>query len=425
MDQAVRVVRGWFGDGLVRNTAIYWTASVVVSFVNYLYYPVLGRLMQPADFGEVQTIISIFTQVAVFLQVLSLVGISIITKYSSETKRRQVTDELSRLALMLSLVVFALTILCTPLLVAFFHFSSALPFLVMAAAILISVPLSFANSYLQGHKRFWTLSAGNLMGSVVKLVGAVLFVSLGLRTFGAVGALVCAQLVALTYALWMGTGLRRFVSTNLKPRMPDIGLIRPEIAFAGIVLVTSITTNLMLSFDILVVKHYFSPVQAGLYTGISIVSNIIYFVMAPMAATMIPNISPSKGTVENQKFLRKSLLISLMVGGGVTLVFLLVPHLVVGILLGTKFSAYAGYLRGLSLALLMMSVVNLLVYYHIGLRNYLVAPVVGAGLVSTLWLLMRLHATMGAVVNDLVIGSLVTLVLLGSMTIWYRREAMA
>ncbi len=51
----------------LRHNAIFWSASLFVSFLNYLYYPVLGRLLDPTSFGETQTIISIFTQVDRFL----------------------------------------------------------------------------------------------------------------------------------------------------------------------------------------------------------------------------------------------------------------------------------------------------------------------------------------------------------------------
>jgi O-antigen/teichoic acid export membrane protein len=62
----------------LKNNAVFWITSLIVSFVNYLYYPILGRLMRPADFGETQTIISIFTQTAVFFQVIGLISIGII-----------------------------------------------------------------------------------------------------------------------------------------------------------------------------------------------------------------------------------------------------------------------------------------------------------------------------------------------------------
>lgn len=410
-------------DPLVRNTAIYWVASLVVSAINYLYYPILGRIMHPANFGEVQTIISIFTQAAVFIQVLSLVGIGIIARYKTDSERKAVSDELSRLALWLSLVILGLTVMFSVPLARFFQFSSISPFLFLAGALVISVPLSFANSYLQGHERFWALSIGNLMGSVAKIGFSVAFIAMGFATDGAIGGLVCAQILGLIYALRVGRGVKEFVKAHLAVRLPRFDLIGSELGFAGIVLVTSFATNLMLSFDILVVKHYFPPTQAGYYAGISTISNIIFFLTTPMAGALIPALRPDGPSKRNRALLRRSLWLVLAIGGCATLIFIIAPTFVVTALLGARFGAYAIYLRGLSLALFMMSIVNLLVYYQIGLRNYLIAPIVGAGLIATLALLASSHATMGMVVVDLVYGAAISLALLVGLTVFSRREA--
>lgn len=417
VDKAMRIINGWFGDSLVKNTAIFWLASLGVSFINYLYYPVLGRVMKPADFGEVQTVISIYTQTAVFFQVLALVGIGVIAKYAQADERQRVLDELSRLALTCSALVFVLTVLFAAPLAHFFHFYSVAPFLALAAALVVSVPLSFANSYLQGHKRFMVLSAGNLMAAVAKLALGVLFVWLGLATFGAIGGLVCAQLLGLAYALKMGEGIRHFVAANLRARKPELSLLRPELPYAGMVLVTSLATNLMLSFDILVIKHYFAPEQAGLYSGISIISNIVFFLTSPIAGALVPSIRPAQPAAANRRLLLRSLGLSLVVGGAATLLFTGLPNLVVGLLLGSRFVPYAMYLPGLAVALFFMSLVNLIVYYHIGMRNYWIAPAIALGLVITLGAIAGSHASMGAVVTDLVFGGAATLGIVGVLTV--------
>ncbi len=403
----------------MRHNAIFWAASLGVSFLNYLYYPILGRLLDPAAFGETQTIISFFTQAGAFFQVLGLVSVGIITKYPDEKLRDKLTNEISRLALTLSLLFFGLTIVFSPLLKHFFHFGSIGPFLLLGLSLLVNVPLSFANAYLQGNNRFKALSAVNILGAVSKLTLSISLVLIGLKTLGAIGGLIIAQLIGLMYSLKMGKGLRHFVAAHLHVQRPNLALLKPELPYALMVLATSLTTNLLLSFDILVVKHYFSPVQAGLYTGISIISNIIYYITGPFAAVMIPSIKPSQTAAENYRTLRRSLLITAGVGGAVLAVFLLVPHLVVLLLLGHKYALYANYLRGLAFSMFALSIANLLIYYHIGLRHFLVAPTVLVGLVTTLVLLARAHATMGMVVRDLVIGALVLLILLAALLLRY------
>src|SRR5579884_2077181 len=104
-----------------RHNALYWSASLGVSVLNYLYYPVLGRLLDPVAFGETQTIISFYTQISTFFVVLGLVSVGIITKYGNERKRDQLTNELSRLALFLAVLLLIMSLAGAPLLKQFFH----------------------------------------------------------------------------------------------------------------------------------------------------------------------------------------------------------------------------------------------------------------------------------------------------------------
>lgn len=411
-------------SSFLRNNSIFWFASLIVAFINYVYYPVLGRFMRPTDFGEVQAIVSIFTQMSIFFQVIGLINIGMISKYSDEEQRTERTDEISRLALYISVFLLLGVAIFAPELKGFFRFETMFPFFALACSLLISVPLAFSNSFLQGNKRFWTLATSNLILSVGRIVFAVLFVIIGLKTLGAIGGLLISQILALIYSLRKGKGIKQFIVNHLQIKKPDYSLIRGELPYVCMVFMTSLTTNLLLSLDILVVKHYFPPKEAGYYTGISIVANIVYFVTGPIAGVLISFISTTKPEKENLSYLKRSLLLLLPLGMTVTLLFSLVSHFVVMVLLGAKFAAYAQYLGGLTVALFMLSVSNLFIYYHIGLRHYFIAPTVTAGLIFSAILLQLRHGTMSFVVQDLEIGSLCILmsILILSMFYHFRRS---
>jgi O-antigen/teichoic acid export membrane protein len=404
----------------LKNSAIFWSASLGVAFVNYLYYPVLGRVMQPVDYGEVQTIISIFNQISVFFQVLGLIGVGIIIRYPDEEIRTKINNEISRLAIAMSVLLLVAIAVLSPELKNFFHFQSISPFLGLSLSLLISVPLAFSNSYLQGHKRFWTLATSNFLASIGRIIFGVLFILAGFRSLGAVGGILCAQIIALAYSLKKGKGIRHFVANNLHLRKPQFDLVRPELPFIITVFFTSLTTNLLLSLDILFVKHYFSPREAGFYTGISIIANIVYFVTGSLASVLMPSISPLLSNRENFAFLKRSMQLLVLCGGLTTVIFVAVPHLIVTILLGAKFAAYAPYLAGLSIALFALSISNLLIYYHIGLRHYLIGPLVALGLVATVVLLQYRHPTMGSVVGDLEISAFAILAAILGLSLFYR-----
>jgi hypothetical protein len=109
-------------------------------------------------------------------------------------------------------------------------------------------------------------------------------------------------------------------------------------------------------------------------------------------------------------------------GGLITLLFIAEPHIVVVLLLGSKFAAYSQYLRGLSIALFLLSIANLFIYYHIGRRHYLIAPAVAVGLIGTVFLLQYRHGTMGAVVGDLEESASLILLLVLGLSLRYNKR---
>ena len=60
-------------------------------------------------------------------------------------------------------------VLAAPWLKSFLHFTSAAPFIILAFAVLLGVPLTFSNAYLQGMKRFGALAWSNIVAAATKL----------------------------------------------------------------------------------------------------------------------------------------------------------------------------------------------------------------------------------------------------------------
>ena len=255
-----RLIRQIRNSEFLRHNAILFMGSGAVSVLNYLYYPVLGRLLEPAGFGEVQTLVTLFTQIAIFLSVLGMLTVNIVANASgsSEEKQAQLTImELEKLALLISCIGLVVAVVGGPLLQNFFNFSSALPFIVLAIAITVSIPATFRTSYLRGKQLFGQNSIEGFLASGAKLALSALLVLAGFGTTGAIAGLVFAQLIAFAYA---GAKARQAGFTqSLRQdfwRFPDMRLLLPELKFSLLVLVSSLTiTALCLWFIDLLLRR--------------------------------------------------------------------------------------------------------------------------------------------------------------------------
>jgi O-antigen/teichoic acid export membrane protein len=400
----------------IRHNVILFAGSLGMGLLNYLYYPVLGRLLHPGSFGEVQVLASLFAQVTIFLSVLGLITVNIIANYEDERQRNQVILELERLAAFVGVGLLAVALLSSALLKNFFHFNSTWPFPVLALAVLVSVPLTFRTAYLRGLKHFGLVSMLGIIGSAADLILAVAFVLAGLGTTGAILGLVAGQAVAFGFATVQAR--RRGFSESWRAsmmRLPDLKLIRPELKYALLVLICSLSMTGMYSIDTIVVKHYFDAHTAGLYAGISTVARIVFFLTGSISGVLLPAIKLHHQPRENRQTLRKSVVLMVLIGGATLLGFALMPRLIIHILMGSKYLPLAFLLPRLSLVLFTISLLNLFMLYFMALRRYGIALVVIMGLAITYGLLRAHHQTLEAVINSLLYGSLA---MMGLLVIW-------
>jgi len=392
----------------VRHNAIYFVGSLTIGALNYLYYPIVGRLLEPSAFGEVQTLVSLFLQVGIFMTVLGLLTINIIANYKDVSRRNRVIAELEKLALIIGVVFVGLTIVGHVRLQTYFHFESSLPFIVLALAILATIPYAFRSGFLVGKKLFGLNAWAGISGAGSKLVFSLVLVALGLGTAGALGGILVAQLLMFLVTAHFAKRHGFHEALGSKLRLPDMSLIRPELRYALLVLVGSLAITVLYSVDIVVVKHHFDAHTAGLYAGVATAARILFFLTASVAQVLMPSIKLNQPREQNRQVLKKSLALVIAIGGGTLAVFYIAPDFVVSVLMGNTYTTYAWLLPRLSLAIFVISILNLLMAYSLALRRYKAGLLAVAGVGFTYGLMLMQHQSLEAVVNSLLYGSLIT-----------------
>ena len=404
-------IRALKSSSFVRHNAIFFAGSVGVGALNYLYYPILGRMLPPAAFGEVQTLVSFFLQLTIFLTVLGLVTTNIAANYENADERNRVIFDLERIALAVSLALLVVSVLARHQLQQFFRFDDSMPFVVLVLAVVVSVPFTFRGAFVRGRHGFGVASISNLIASGVKILFSAGLVAMGLGTVGAIWGVTAAQCAALIYiAYWARRmGLTRSDGAKWTSK-PNMTLLVPELKYAGLVLVTSLIITLQFSIDILVVKHYFDARTAGLYAGIATVARIIFFLTGSISQVLMPMVKMKNTAAENRALFKKSFGLLLLTGVPALLIFVFLPGAIVHILMGGQYAEFASLLPLLSVAIFIVAFVNLVVSYYMALRHYAIALVVIAGAAITYILMYFHHATLREVIVSLLLGSLSMLV---------------
>lgn len=399
-----------------RHNIVFFFGSVSVGALNYLYYPIIGRLLTPGAFGEVQTLISLFLQLTIFLNVLSLVAVNLIAHQKSERTQKVVT-ELQLAALWVTAVVFLITALTATFWRDLLRFESGWPFVLLTLALMAAVPFTFQTAYLRGAKRFGVTSTANLLVAGGKILLSVLLVLAGLGTGGAIGGLIAAQVVGLIYAA-SKTGLSlKSASQILRARpWPDLRIIRSELSYIGYTLIGSLAVMLLLSLDVVLVKYFFDAHTAGLYAAVATVARVIFFLTASVAQVLLPSVKPGNLAADNNGLLLRSLGIVTLLSAPVLAVCALWPGQTLEILMGGQYVALSNLLPLLALAIFLVSILNVIVSFFLALRRYTPIMLVAGGAFLTLASMLLKHNSLQDIVMILFTGSAA---IVGVVAVWF------
>ncbi len=164
MKQLLNVAKN---NEFLRSNAIFFVGSILIAVLNYLYYPILGRLLPVESFGELQVLISLYTQITIFLVVATLVVTNIVVNEKNKDASNSTTYELERLSVYIGIgFLVVISLLAVPL-QNLLKFSSPLPFILVGLLFVFSIPLAFRGAYLRGKQDFLGASISGATASAV------------------------------------------------------------------------------------------------------------------------------------------------------------------------------------------------------------------------------------------------------------------
>jgi O-antigen/teichoic acid export membrane protein len=196
----------------------------------------------------------------------------------------------------------------------------------LGLGMLFYIPLGVRRGGMQGTCRFLRLSLNLAAEAFVKLVAAIVLVLGGAGVMGAVGAISLSVFAA--FLLPTGDGELRQNAT-LHQAGSFLEGIQAIIFFVGQVIISNV--------DILMVKHYFAPSEAGIYAAVALVGRLLYFATWSVTSAMFPISAGSQAESDS----RRVLVVPLLFVAGLSTVFVVFlgsfPGLVIRTLFGSDF----------------------------------------------------------------------------------------
>lgn len=367
-------------------------------------------MLSPAEFGDVQVFVSLLSQIGIFLGAFSIIAVNISSNTENTGERNAIMSELQKVCFWIVCVVSGALIIGTPFLSSFLNLSSFYPVAAVVISLFLSINGTFRAAFLQGQSKFFELSVNGLISAIGRIVFVVILIWLGMRSMGAVWAMVLTQGATLYYVfLKTRTDLNLSSKTNI--HVLEKGSIKKELLYGLLIIFATGLVTFMYTTDILIMKHLFNAHDAGLYSGISTISKGVFFLVSPVAVVLLSSVKIRNTKKENLFLLLKSLGIAIFLGTCSLLVFWLFNDITIKILLGKGYLPLDYLLPKVGLVMLLISIVNVLVCYYLALRNFLLIALSCIGVLCTAILLFLNHGSIDAVLNSMILSLSILIIL--------------
>jgi len=372
-----------------------------VNVLNYLYHLLMGRMLGPSFYGELAALISFMGLLAIIPSSLSLVIIKYISAAKSKKETAGLIKWLQGNGIKVSLTMFGFTLIISPIIANFLHIGKISYLILIAVSFLFSIQTLINRSILQGLLKFKETVLTILSESIVRLAISMLLIFIGFRVGGA--------MLALAISVFLGWYM---TTVYLKGSLQGQGEYSPNfkkmLMFSIPVILQSLATASIYSSDVLLVKHFFTSHDAGIYASLSTLGKIIFFGAAPIGSVMFPLVSKRQSQGQDyRKIFIYSLLGTSLLASGVLLIYWLFPELAVGLLYGPAYLEATGLLIWFGIFITLFTLSFLIINYglSLGRTSVVIFPLIAAFLqIIMIWFY---HQTLLEVITiSLVISAL-------------------
>ncbi|MFC1805087.1 oligosaccharide flippase family protein [Candidatus Omnitrophota bacterium] len=361
-------------DTFSKNILVVFAGTSLVNIFNLLYQLLIAHRLSPADFAAFNSLLAIFL---IFNSPLMTIQTGI-TKYIAEFRAQARVDKIRAL---LSGGLKRIIIACLFTIPIFFFvsvkslaglkISSSGAGLILTGMLVTSWILPVMFGGVQGMEKFKWLASASVISGAAKLSLTFIFLALGFKVAGALGAFLAANIIVIVICY-----------------LPLKGYINPEqslgfsqgraegVDFKEIYLylwpvaISTFCFMALISYDMILVKYFFSPQDAGFYSLAQMVGKIFFFLPGAISIVMFPRISGLNArNMDTFSTLKRSLLYTGILCSAAFIGYNIFPSFALKVLTGKPFaeSILLGRLFGFSMSF--FALLYILILYFLSKKD--------------------------------------------------------
>lgn len=270
---------------LISGSIIIFVGSTVASFIHFLFNLYMTRTLTLSEYGVLATLVSIISLTTLPATAIVPLVIRFGADYFAKKDLNRVHGLFNAVFIptaIISGIIGALCIIFSLQIANFFHIESSYLLFYVSIAIILAYLSTINTALLQARLSFNFIALTNLIGAITKVISGFIFVVFGFKLVGAVIAYVISYFIPYIVSF---IPFRFIFQKNSKPAPVNS---RHLFTYGMPSAITQLSLSSLITSDLLLVKHFFDPYQAGIYAMMSLIGRVIFFFISPIISVMFP-----------------------------------------------------------------------------------------------------------------------------------------
>lgn len=346
---------------LFAGSMIMLFGSNIFNVTQFIYHFVAGRMLGKVLYGDFASLISIFGIMGIIQVSLGLTIIKFIASEKHEKNVANFSRWFNWWGILAGILIALATVVFAPTISSFLKIKDLNAVFVLAFTVFFFIVLNVQRSILQGLLKFDKYILSLFAEAIVKISLTIILVLFGLSVFGTMVALFLAVLLSLFSTR---ISLRSYLGGRRLAR-PKVG---PLVKYSLPVFAQGLAFTSMYSTDLFLVKHFFSPAEAGIYASIAILGRVALFSSSPVTQAMFPIVAGRHSRGEPyKKIFYLSFIATLVISLPVVLLYKLSPGIPINVLYGPQFIEGAPLLWFFGLFMTLLSICMLFSQFYLSI----------------------------------------------------------
>lgn len=349
-----------FSTPAARNSTLFFFGSLAINFGRYFFHVLLLRFLTPDTYGEFLSYISLIYLLTIPSGVIQTLVSRNVSLYFGRGDRNKINNffyYISSLTLLPAVIIAVLVVILAHPLSSLLK-ANPTAFIVLSIMTVFSLLGAVIRSYLPALQKFVTQIVIGAVELIVLLITVFILLKLNLQALSGIMAMLISSTLSLSLTLY-------FIKEYIYPKLNRITPVKIGKFLLHSFIFSTGTLSLM-STDILMARYFLTAHDSGLYSALSIIGRMIFFGLTPIAGLILPIAASRYAKGQNTATAYNKLMLAASVLGlAATVMFSVLPELVVRLLSGTEYLAITSLVPYVSLTMFIFALNHLTLSYFL------------------------------------------------------------